>query len=110
TGTPPEGRVELVHEYQISVAEVQGYLEAGAEPHESLETILQASGARRSLERGFPVSQRAMAVLASIDERSYRRLVESGDAPRGVVESRDEGARIPAVEARAWLMARGVQV
>jgi hypothetical protein len=108
TGTPPEHRLELVHEYQISVAEIQAWLPEGAE-HQALETVLLASAAREGLAAGRPLTGNALAVLASVSPGRLSQLVSAGDAPRPRQGKRDGREQLYSARSCCeWLTGRGV--
>jgi hypothetical protein len=104
-GVPPEQRAELIHDYQLSVAEAQDYVDA--DTRDALETVLLASLAREALARNEALSRRLLAVLASVHPDALSRLASAGDAPQGYRAGRE--VRTPVAEARDWLTARGVR-
>lgn len=111
TGAPPEGRVELTHahEYMLSVAEA---LDIDDALDEELRLVCSVAEAREHIARGLPITTMQLAQLAGISHQRVTKLRQRGDAPEGIEVSDAQGKprMIPADEARAWLIARGVSL
>lgn len=106
TGEPPEGRIELVGEYQLSAATYRDHVREGGQTQAALDEVLDASVARLAIAEGHDVRHRHLAALASLTPVQLTRLSAAGDAPRGTPEGRER--LYDAEEARAWLSGRGV--
>lgn len=109
TGAAPEGRVELVPEYQQAVAEIADWLgefTTITEPETPIQVVLSAAGARLAVDSGQALTTSQLAVLASMSRGRAAQLQAAGDAPRG---RRSGKARlVSAAAAREWLSGRAV--
>lgn len=107
TGEPPEGRVELVHEYMISVAEALGLDE---QIDEELRLVLVAAEGRSYLHHGHDVAHRHLAALAGVSKAAVTQACRRGDGPQGWTNPDDGRDTLYAAEdARRWLSGRGVR-
>lgn len=109
TGTPPEGRPELVGEYILTVATALGHLDPQSGLYAELEQTLKKAQARDAITTGHPVPHDWLATLAGMSRKHLWSLSKRRDAPDAKVDPDERRRRVYDPEAcRGWLAGRGV--
>jgi hypothetical protein len=104
TGTPPEGRAELVGEYIQTLVDLDlvpdaETLHGERDPSDPLHVVVMGALARERLDKRQSVPEAWLAVLAGVAASRIRQLVGAG-------ELRRTSDGIHAADARRWLEAR----
>jgi len=104
TGTPPEGRAEMIGEYIQTLVDLDlvpdsETLRGERDPSEPLHVVTMAALARERLDKRQSIPEAWLAVLAGVAASRIRQLVGAG-------ELRRTSDGIHAADARRWLEGR----